>query len=98
MERQITSFSQNRPLLQRLTQTYESNRIATISEQESKPQIQGDFEGSVTGSWKGLDTYGLGKVGFKDKEYKTKPMGFTSITRGQSVQLTFANGVYYSSW
>ena len=58
----------------------------------------GDFEGSVTGSWVGLDDSGAGLVRYNSKLYKTKRLGFTSIPAGTAVQLSFAAGIYYSQW
>ncbi len=73
-------------------------RVVEIQRRETKPNVQGNFEGSVTGTWVKLDPYGLGIVSYNQKEYKTRPLGFTSIAAGQSVYLSYAGGIYYSSW
>lgn len=60
--------------------------------------IEGDFEGSVTGYWVKLDKNGAGIVSYKNKEYVTKPIGFTSLPAGSEVELSHANGIYYSKF
>jgi hypothetical protein len=60
--------------------------------------IQGDFEGSVTAYWVRLAENGAGVVRYNNKEYVTKPIGFTSIPAGHQVELSHANGIYYSNW
>ena len=60
--------------------------------------IEGDFEGSVTGYWVKLDKNGAGIVSYKNKEYATKPIGFTSLPAGSEVELSHANGIYYSKF
>lgn len=69
-----------------------------VERRESKPIIQGKFEGSVSATWVKLQDNGSGIVNYNQKEYVTRPIGFTSIPAGSNVLLTFANGVYYSSW
>ena len=59
---------------------------------------QGDFEGSVTAYWQTLDKYGAGLVLYKGKLYPTKPIGFLSLSKGTEVELSFANGIYYSKF
>ncbi len=85
-------------LMDDLFQSSVSNRLLEIQEREKRPMIKGDFEGSVTGIWVALDDSGLGLVSYMDKKYLTRPLGLTSINAGKPVQLTHANGVYYSSW
>ena len=60
--------------------------------------IEGDFEGSVTGYWVKLDENGAGIVSYKNKQYTTKPIGFTSLPAGSEVELSHANGIYYSKF
>jgi hypothetical protein len=81
-----------------LIQVSDANRIDTIQVRESGQLMAGDFEGSVTGIWIKLDESGAGIVAYGDKEYKTKRIGSASIPKGTSVELTFANGIYYSKW
>ena len=60
--------------------------------------IEGDFEGNVTGYWVRLDENAAGIVSYNQKEYKTKALGFTSLPAGTEVELSHANGVYYSKF
>lgn len=85
-------------LMDDLYQSSVNNRLLEIQEREKKPMIKGDFEGSVTGTWVALNELGLGVVSYMDRLYLTRALGFTSISAGKPVQLTHANGVYYSSW
>lgn len=85
-------------LLETLTEIATAQRIAEISRREDGEVVKGDFKGSVTGAWKELDELGVGIVTYNKKDYYTKPLGFTAIKPGANVQLTFADGVYYSSW
>jgi hypothetical protein len=85
-------------LLESLLETSAANRVADISARESGTPIKGDFEGSVTGTWVELNSYGLGIVAYNQKQYTTRRLGVTSIPAGRAVQLTFANGIYYSNW
>jgi hypothetical protein len=85
-------------LLESLLEISTANRVAEISSRESGSPIKGDFEGSVTGTWVKLNDYGLGIVAYNQKQYVTRRLGITSIPAGRAVQLTFANGIYYSNW
>lgn len=85
-------------LLARVQNEARANRVLDIERRQTKPIIQGKFDGSVTGSWVKLSDNGSGIVNYNQKEYTTRPIGFTSIPAGTNVVLTFANGVYYSSW
>lgn len=60
--------------------------------------FEGDFEGNVTGYWVKLDQNGAGVVSYNQKNYVTKPIGFTSLPAGTEVELSHANGVYYSKF
>lgn len=75
-----------------------ANRVADLDRLDRKSVIQGDFEGSVTGTWERLAENGAGVVKYNGKSYTTKPIGFTSIQAGHEVELSFAKGVYYSKW
>lgn len=72
------------------------NRLATLT--EGTKQIKGDFEGSVTGYWVKIGDSGEGVVSYNNKEYTTKPIGFISIPKGTEVELSYANGIYYSKF
>lgn len=79
--------------------TMESSATARVIELEKRLEGStppGDFEGSVTGYWEKLDGDGVGIVSYKGRMYKTKLIGFMSLTKGTEVELTYAKGVYYS--
>lgn len=57
-----------------------------------------DFEGTVTGTWAGIDSSGGGLVLYKGKTYKTIRLGLTSLFQGSKVQLSYVNGIYFSNW
>lgn len=73
-------------------------RIIELERREDGAAPQGDFEGSVTGYWEKLDALGVGRVEYKGKIYKTRPIGFVSLPKGTEVELTHAKGVYYSKF
>lgn len=75
-----------------------SNRLVDLEFRASDTTIEGDFVGSVTGSWVKLGASGEGIVKYNNKNYSTKPIGFISIPAGTEVELSFANGVYYSKF
>ncbi|WGL30509.1 membrane protease activity protein [Synechococcus phage S-CRES1] len=85
-------------ILETLKQISLANRVTDLERLSSDTNIQGDFEGSVTGYWVKLGQRGEGIVKYNSKEYKTKPIGFVAATEGREVELTFANGVYYSKF
>lgn len=85
-------------LLDDLVQENLISRVEELERRVSKPVIEGDFDGSVTGKWVKLDQSGAGVVEYNGKQYTTKPIGFTSVPAGTAVEMTFANGVYYSKW
>ena len=86
------------PILDTLLEIHAANRVADVEKRESGQSIKGDFEGSVTGKWVKLGSDGEGIVSYNNKQYVTKPMGFTSIAAGSPVILSHANGVYFSQW
>lgn len=85
-------------LLNTLLQRSTAERYLQLERREKGNVIEGDFEGSVTGYWVKLDKNGGGVVSYSKKEYVTKPIGFTSLPTGTEVELSFANGVYYSKF
>lgn len=85
-------------LLEQLLEENTAARLVEIEKREAGTNVKGDFEGSVTGVWVRLDEYGLGVVAYNQKQYTTRPLGFTSIAAGQPVYLSYAAGVYYSHW
>jgi len=75
-----------------------AERLVDLQRRERGSFIEGDFEGSVTGYWVKLDNNGAGVVAYNKKQYVTKPIGFTSLPAGTEVELSHANGVYYSKF
>mgnify|MGYP000158392908 CR=1 FL=1 len=85
-------------LLSDLQQLSASERIIQLEKLDSDETIPGDFEGSVPASWVKLAEDGTGVVSYNNKQYRTRPLGLTSIPVGANVELTHANGVYYSKY
>lgn len=85
-------------LLSRLTERSNAERLLDLERRDKGSYLEGDFEGSVTGYWVRLDSSGAGVVSYNKKEYVTKPIGFTSLPKGVEVELSHANGVYYSKF
>ena len=75
-----------------------SSRITQLTDIETRPAIRGDFEGSVTGTWVKLDLDGTGLVSYNNKTYKTRVLGIASVPAGTYVELSHADGVYYSKF
>lgn len=85
-------------LIDNLVQISTTDRLVDLERRSSGVSIQGDFVGSVTGFWVKLGENGEGIVKFNNKEYVTNPIGFISIPGGSEVELSYANGVYYSKF
>ena len=85
-------------LLDSLLQSSKVSRIIQKERLEKGVVIEGDFDGSVTGYWVRLQENGGGVVSYNKKEYITKPIGFTSLPAGSEVELSHANGIYYSKF
>lgn len=85
-------------LLNAMVAQSQAMRVLKMEFLEKGVVIQGDFEGSVTGYWVRLDPTGSGIVSYNKKEYTTKPIGFTSLPAGSEVELSHANGIYYSKF
>ena len=75
-----------------------ANRVLDLERRSSDARIKGDFEGSVTGYWVKLGSMGEGIVSYNNKNYVTKTIGFVSIPVGTEVELSYANGIYYSKF
>ena len=75
-----------------------AERIAAVEAREKGWQVKGDFEGSVTGSWVTLNESGAGVVKFNNKKYITQNIGFVSLPKGTAVELSFADGTYFSKY
>ena len=85
-------------LLSNLKEISTAERLQAVEEREKGWQVKGDFEGSVTGHWIRLDDSGAGIVKFNNKEYVTETIGFVSVPKGTTVELSFADGTYYSKY
>ena len=85
-------------MIENLKEISLANRVVDLERRASDTTIGGDFEGSVTGYWVRLGSMGEGVVSYNNKNYKTKTIGFVSIPKGTEVELSFANGVYYSKF
>jgi len=85
-------------ILSELIRVSSVNRVVDLEFRASDTTIKGDFEGSVTGSWVKLGANGEGVVSYSGKEYVTKPLGFVSVPKGIEVELSYANGIYYSKF
>jgi hypothetical protein len=75
-----------------------SSRVIELERRLQGSRPAGDFEGSVTGYWVKLNDQGVGIVDYQGREYKTRPLGFVSTAKGTEVELSYANGVYYSKF
>jgi hypothetical protein len=75
-----------------------AERIADVERRDKGYLVEGDFEGSVTGYWVKLDESGAGIVTFNNKQYVTETIGFVSVPRGTAVELSFADGTYFSKY
>ena len=85
-------------MLQSLIELSQANRFIELERRQKNVLIEGDFEGSVTGYWVKLGKMGEGIVSYNNKRYVTKPIGFISVPAGTEVELSFANGIYYSKY
>lgn len=85
-------------LLNKLEAIHSANRLVDVELRSSDTSISGDFVGSVTASWVLLGPFGEGIVKYNNKQYATKVLGRASIPTGTEVELSFANGVYYSKF
>ena len=83
-------------LIDDLMQTSQIERVALLEERDQFGI--GEFSGSVVGEWVGYDNDGAGLVKYQRKTYRSAVEGAKSIPKGYKVQLTYANGVYVSSW
>ena len=85
-------------ILTSLTQISSANRIVDLEFRNSDTTIVGGFVGSVTGTWVRLGESGEGIVSYNNKNYVTVPIGFISIPKGTELELSYANGIYYSKF
>ena len=85
-------------LIDELKEISFAERIADVERRDKGYIVEGDFEGSVTGYWVKLDESGAGIVTFNNKQYVTETIGFVSIPKGTAVELSFADGTYFSKY
>lgn len=85
-------------LLGELTVISDAERAFDLERLSKRTLVKGDFEGSVTGHWVILDEEGAGVVEFNSKKYHTETIGFVSLPKGTAVELSFADGTYYSKY
>jgi len=85
-------------LIDELKEISMAERIADVERRDKGYLIEGDFEGSVTGYWVKLDESGAGIVTFNNKQYVTETIGFVSVPKGTAVELSFADGTYFSKY
>ena len=80
----------------KLMEMGQSNRMAMLGGLSFGHAVKGDFEGSVTASWVKLREDGAGMCSYNGKVYATRPLGYVAIRAGQKVEMSFADGIYYS--
>ena len=85
-------------LINSLKEISTAERIADVERRDKGYLIEGDFDGSVTGYWVRLDESGAGIVTFNNKEYVTETIGFVSVPKGTAIELSFADGTYFSKY
>lgn len=85
-------------MLDNILAQQEVNRVLDVERRATQKSIEGDFEGSVQGTWVRFDNDGGGVVSYQNKEYLSVVIGAKSIPPGTEVKLTHANGVYYSDF
>lgn len=78
-------------------QEYLTRRAEEIEYRATHGSIRGDFEGTVRGSWQGLDSTGTSFVSYRGRTYPVVSIGFTTLWKNAPVELTFSNGIYYAS-
>jgi len=88
----------NKELIQALRDISYAERLVAVERRDSGRTVEGDFEGSVTGYWVRLDESGAGVVTFNRKEYMTETIGFVSLPKGTVVELSYADGKYFSKY
>lgn len=85
-------------LIETLMELHQANRMVDLERLSKSAKVDGDFTGSVTGAWLRLDQDGTGVVKYNSKEYKTVILGIASIPAGTPVELSYADGRYYSKF
>ena len=86
-------------LLQITTDSQNTNRVLQLEERErSRKGIRGDWEGTKTGSWQSMNRDGTSVVKVEGKDYTCVTKAWTSIPKGQIVNVVASGGRYYASW
>lgn len=86
-------------LLDDVLELQETTRMMHLEDRLKGDLVKGDFEGIVTGQWVRIDdSSGAGIVLHNDTEYVTVMLGGSSLPKGARVELSYADGVYYSDW
>ena len=85
-------------ILDKLIQMSQVQRLEEIENRSDGVPVKGDFEGNVVAYWVRLEQNGGATVSYQNKEYLTKPIGITSMPAGAEVELSFANGIYFSKF
>ena len=85
-------------LIDDLREINSAERLADVERRDKGVLVEGDFEGSVTGTWVKLAESGAGIVSFNNKQYVTQTIGFVSVPKGTAVELSFADGTYFSKY
>lgn len=75
---------------------FQQRRLEETLRRAEGAGVRGDFDGSVAGSWNRLDDGGAGVATYKGREYPVRTIGFTSIPKGTTVELTYAQGTYFA--
>jgi len=75
-----------------------ADRVYELERRADGFRIEGDFDGNVQGKWKELAQSGAGVVTYRGKDYTVMPIGFVSLPAGTSVELSYADGVYYAKF
>ena len=79
-------------------QEHKVRRMLEVERRADGAETRGDFDGSVKAAWVRLDEKGAGIALHKGREYKTRSIGFTSLPKGSTVELSYAKGVYFASF
>lgn len=85
-------------LLRRSREASDALRVVELERRENPDKYKADFEGRVIGRWIKIGPDGEGLVSYKGKTYTTVRVGKTSLFPGDTVQLYYADGFYFSIW
>ena len=77
---------------------FNMRRVEETMRRAEGAEVKGDFEGSVVGKWQRLGEDGAGVVLYKGRNYPVRSIGFSSLPRGATVELTYAKGQYFAKF